>query len=437
MAIRQTFSVSFYCRESKKDKKGLAPIEVSISINGERKFLKLQRKEYPSEFAKAMRSKRDNEIKLFCENQRFFINRIMEDMQFADIELTATNLKECFKKGGVTNYYTLGQLWSDTIQNKREEQKSGSLGGDTFNRYTLAKNAFYAANAFDDSTPAKNVDLQHIHNFQHYLINTLKLSQGSAYNYHARVKAAFTYAFNRGKIKANPYGVYRIDKGEKKEMVFLDEQEIERIKNKELIGRLDKIRDLFLFQCFSGLSYSDMALLQPEDFKKNEKGQVYIQKKRKKTGQVFKSVVLKEGVEILNKYNNSLPIVSNVKLNAYLKEIQDLCQIEKSLHTHLGRTTYICYLYNKKVPIDIIAELVGHSSCHTTLKYYAKMQPDTVLETLGELNIAERTDDRQRSEVDPVLSPESEERKKKRTEEKKKKSEAISKVLMSKGIDID
>lgn len=389
MATRQTFSVSFYCRESKKDKKGLAPVEVSMSINGVRKFFKLQRKERPQDFAKAMKSNRDNEIKVYCENQRIWINKIVEDMQFAEIELTADNLKECLRKGGVSNYYTMGQLWSDTIYNKMADVKVGQIETDTFRRYNLAKEAFYKANGFSDDTPAKNAELQHIINFQHYLRNDLNLSQCTAYNYHARAKSAFVLAFNRGKIKTNPYGCYKLDKGEKKETKYLSKSEIQAIRGKDLIGRLDKIRDLFLFQCYSGLSYSDMALLQPTDFQKNDKGQIFIQKKRKKTNKPFKSIVLRDGVGILEKYNYTLPVISNVKYNAYLKEIQTLCGIDKTLHTHLGRTTYICYLYNEGVPIDIIAEIVGHASCHTTLKYYAKMENETMFETFSELGIAE------------------------------------------------
>ena len=111
MATRQTFSISFYCRKSKADKKGLAPIELSIVINGERTYLRLPRKERPEEFARAMESKRDNEMKVYCENQRVRLNSIVEDMQFADIEITAENLKECYRRGGVAKFYTLGELW--------------------------------------------------------------------------------------------------------------------------------------------------------------------------------------------------------------------------------------------------------------------------------------------------------------------------------------
>lgn len=437
MATRQTFSVSFYCRPSKADKKGLAPIELSLVINGKRTYLKLQRKERPDDFNRAMKSKRDNELKVYCENQRIRINSIVEDMQFADIELTAENLKECLKKGGVSNYYTLGQLWADITFTKNNELSDGDIVVDTYQRYALAKMAFYAANNFEDNTPAKNVELQHINIFQHYLRTDLKLSQSTAYNYHARTKSAFVLAFNRGKIKSNPYASFKMDKGEKKEIVFLTEDEVNTIKTKDMIERLGRIRDLFVFQCYSGLAYSDMALLTPSDCQMNAEGQIFIRKRRKKTNRLFKSVVLKDGIEVLERYGYNLPVISNVKYNAYLKEIQTICQISKTLHTHLGRTTYICYLYNKGVPIDTIAEVVGHASCYTTLKYYAKMDPKTILDTFRERGIADEDLSPEEVITGGVLSPHSEERKKRKKKKKEKQneeSEAITLMLQTTGI---
>ena len=111
MTIRQTFATRFYCRKSKADKKGFAPVELSIVINGERTYLRLPRKERPEEFAKAIESKRDNAIKVYLESQRVLLNKVVEDMQYAGIEITAENLKECYKRGGIAPFYTLGQLW--------------------------------------------------------------------------------------------------------------------------------------------------------------------------------------------------------------------------------------------------------------------------------------------------------------------------------------
>ena len=277
MAQRQTFDISFYCRKSKANKNGYAPVELSIIINGERNYLTLQRKERPEEFKAAMASKKINAIKSFCENQKKLIDDYVQQMAFEGIELTAENLKECLKRGYVAQLYSLGDLWRDLLDNERAKLKTGDIGEQTYKKYTLAKRALYEANNFNDSTPAKAVELQNINKVQFYL-REKGISQPTIYNYHARTKTAFTLAFERGKIQSNPYAGFKMDKGEHKPRIFLTEAELKKIAKKDLrVERLEKVRDLFLFQCYSGLSYSDMALLEKSDYKE-DKGTIYIEK---------------------------------------------------------------------------------------------------------------------------------------------------------------
>lgn len=385
---RQTFDIQFYCRPSKKDKNGYAPVELSIVINGERNYLRLQRKERPEEFKKAMESKRINAIKGYTENQRILINKIAEDMSNSGIELTAQNLKDCLKKGGVSNFYSLGQLWTDIMLNKDAELATGDLNSNTYAKYKLAKKAFYEANGFDDSTPAKVITIQHIINLQNHLRGK-KMQQNSIAQYHAKCKAAFTLAFKSGKIKSNPYAAYKVDKGPKKEIVWLTEKELHRIRDKRIpVERLSNVRDVFVFQCNSGLSYADLAGINKKDFKRNNLNQVYIEKTRKKTGERYVAIILHDGVSILERYDYQLPVLSNQKYNAYLKEIQTLCGIDKELHTHLARTSYICFLYNKHIPKETIATIVGHYACTTTLKYYAKMDNQTIFDDMRKGGVA-------------------------------------------------
>ena len=428
MATRQTFSISFYCRKSKADKKGLAPIEISIVINGDRTYLRLPRKERPEDFAKAIGSKRDNEMKVYCENQRVRLNSIVEDMQFADIEITAENLKECYKRGGVAKFYTLGELWQDIIDNKKSEEATGDIQKDTFRRYTIARDAFYEATGYDRNTSAKSGDLQDINRLQQYLRDK-GIRQNTIYQYHARCKSAFLLAFNRGKIKSNPYATFKMNKGEKKEIIWLTTEELNVLINKDIRGeRLAKVRDLFVFQCFSGLSYADMAELERHDYRKNDQGQIFIEKNRKKTGKKFLSMVLEEGKRILELYDYELPVLSNQKYNTYLKEIQDLCGLDKVLHTHLGRTTYVCYLYQNHVSIDTIATIVGHSTCRTTLRYYAKMDNKSIFKELRDRGVANIGQSKQ---SDKSVSIKAKEEAKKRREEQRN---TILETLRTSGI---
>lgn len=154
-----------------------------------------------------------------------------------------------------------------------------------------------------------------------------------------------------------------------------------------MIGRLDKVRDLFLFQCFTGLSYSDMANLRSDDFCVNKSGQIYIKKTRIKTGMRYVVVLLDDAVRIVKKYGFELPILSNQRYNSYLKEIQDICGIKKPLHTHIGRHTAATYLLNKGVPVEAVAKILGHSDIKQT-QHYAKLLDDSVFREFQKLEDA-------------------------------------------------
>ena len=169
-----------------------------------------------------------------------------------------------------------------------------------------------------------------------------------------------------------------------KDVLYLTESEIMAIQEKRLIGRLEKVRDLFLFQCFTGLSYSDMASLTKDDFHINENGQIYVKKPRRKTGVDYLVVLLSEAERIAEKYDFELPVLSNQRYNSYLKEIKDLCHIPKPLHTHIGRHTAATYLLNKGVPVETVAKILGHSDIRHT-QHYAKLLDDSVFREFKKL----------------------------------------------------
>ena len=241
-------------------------------------------------------------------------------------------------------------------------------------------------------------------------------------------------AFNRGKIKSNPYSQFKMDKGEKKEIIWLTSKELGTLAKKDFAtDRLRKVRDVFLFQCYSGLSYGDMEELERRDYQENEKGQIFIEKHRKKTGVKFLSMVLAEGKRIHEEYDYELPILKNQKYNAYLKEVQDICGLDKVLTTHVGRKTYVCYLYQKQVPVQVIATIVGHTTCQTTLKYYAKMDKQTIFKELRKRHVANETKPETKDRV--VSNPEWQEAaKQRRAMNAEKEADTILNALRTSGI---
>lgn len=381
--MRQTLNINFYCRKSKANKQGLAPIETSIIINGKRTYIALQRKAQPDEFDKAISSKKDNPIKQYCSLIREKLNTIINELCDNDIELTASTLKQYFLKGGVSTIYTLNDMISEFMD--IQKRKVGTqIIEETYNRYIEARDKFYSILNLTGEESAKSINHQHILQFKASLLAQYK--QDTAAHYMTRVKSFFRYGFESGKVPVFAFSTVHIEKEKNKKIIYLTDEEIKKIKEKKYSStRLYNVSRLFLFQCYTGLAYADMALLEKDDFKENKYGQIYISKARKKTGVEFTAVLLNDAKEIAKEFSYKLPILSNQKYNAYLKEIADLCGIEKNLTTHIARHTCACYLLNnlkQENAMEIVAKVMGHSDTKVTRKYYAALFDNTVFDSI-------------------------------------------------------
>ena len=167
-------------------------------------------------------------------------------------------------------------------------------------------------------------------------------------------------------------------------MQFLTEDEIAVIRDRDFHNEsLNRVRDLFVFQAASGLSYTDMAKLVPSDFRKTEDGQYYIHDKRNKTGVYYTAVILEEGVDVLKKYNFNLPIIGNHKINVYLKTIRDICGIDKPIFSHVARHTYATRCLNRGIRLEVVAKLLGHSTTRIT-QHYAKLLQKNIVNEVQE-----------------------------------------------------
>ena len=202
--------------------------------------------------------------------------------------------------------------------------------------------------------------------------------------YMTRIKSIVKYAMDNGKLTLNPLQGVKISKSKSK-IIFLTPNEIETIANKDYgCERLKRVADCFVFQCCSGLAYADLALLQPEDMKQS-KGGYYIQKTRHKTGTTFTSVVLPKGVEIWNKYQGKLPVITNQRMNAFLHEIEVVCGISKSLHTHLARKSYASNLLRMGVRIEVVSKTLGHANTHITQAAYADLLNEDIIKEVNKV----------------------------------------------------
>ena len=152
--------------------------------------------------------------------------------------------------------------------------------------------------------------------------------------------------------------------------------------------RLQQVKDLFVFCCYTGLAYSEMTTLTTNNVEVGFDGNEWIQMIRKKTNRKISVPVLPKAKEILEKYGNELPKISNQKFNSYLKEISALLSIEKKLTHHIARKTFatIVLLYNN-VPMEIVSELLGHSNMSITQAHYGKIVQRKVSDEMKNLHL--------------------------------------------------
>lgn len=372
-----TFDISFYCRESKTNRQGLAPVEMSIIINGERCIVTLPRKEVPSEFKRACSSKRDNDIKQYLQAVRAKIGEIQTEMLEKDIPLTASLLRDYFRTGGIQQY-SIEDLFDDYYA-ILEKRIGVDLTQKTYRKYELARDRLYQM--VDRSKP-----LTFLTNalMKDYMVTlNQEYDYVTAQSYCQKIKTVCMFAAANGKMSIDPFFDMHLRKGEKN-VQYLSEDEVITIRDSQLHNAsLNRVKDLFIFQVNSGLSYCDMAILVPEDYQVTEQGLYYIHKQRMKTHTFFTAVVFPDGVDILRRYGFVLPILSNQKYNAYLKQIADLCNITKPLHTHVARHTYATLCLNRGVRVEVVAKLLGHSTTKITA-HYAKFIQSTIISEVNE-----------------------------------------------------
>lgn len=206
-----------------------------------------------------------------------------------------------------------------------------------------------------------------------------------------RLRTPVKMAVSEGYLDRDPFMLHKA-KRVIKNVVFLSEEELKKIECHIFYqSRLEIVRDLFVFCCYTGLAYNEMNNLNKNHLVDGFDGNKWIQMKRQKTGKDISVPLLPKAVKIIAKYNtdseNILPKLSNQKINSYLKEISEIVGISKRITHHTARKTFAStvLLYNS-VPMEIVSELLGHSSINITEDYYGKIVQKKVSEQMNLLS---------------------------------------------------
>ncbi|MDP9079298.1 MAG: site-specific integrase, partial [Bacteroidota bacterium] len=228
----------------------------------------------------------------------------------------------------------------------------------------------------------KAVDHDFISNYEFYLRSEKKCANNSAVKYIKNFKKIVRICLASGWLEKDPFVNYKA-KVKPVDRIFLTAEQIRQITEKTFdTDRLNQVRDIFLFCCYTGLAYADVQKLKPSEIVKGADGEMWIVTKRLKTDTATKVPLLPAALTILEKYSNdpvctikgkALPVSTNQKMNAYLKEIAGVCGINKDITFHTARHTFATTVtLSNGVPIETVSKMLGHTNIKTT-QHYAKI----------------------------------------------------------------
>tara|TARA_R110002049_G_scaffold198437_4_gene368439 strand:+ start:239 stop:1459 length:1221 start_codon:yes stop_codon:yes gene_type:complete len=392
-----SFSTLFYLKDERRDKNGKAGLYLRITVDGRRTSISLNRKIDPSKWDSRMNKLKGKgyeaeELNRFMATIRHKVNKIQHDLIEEGQTFTVHDVKDKYL-GKDAKLKMLIQLFDE--HNQQMEKLVGvefALG--TYKRYHTTRShvAEYIKSEYrKNDIPIRDVDLKFIKGFEYFLKVTKDCNHNSALKYVNNFKKIVRIAVGNDWISKDPFYNYKVQ-FKIVEREFLSKEELQALIDKEIEGdRLNVVRDMFVLCCFTGLAYVDIQTLRPDEIYENADGGFYIKSKRTKTDTGFTIPLLPTAMNIIEKYkdhpqavvkNCVIPVLSNQKSNAYLKEIADCCNIKKNLTTHLARHTFATTVtLTNGVPIETVGKMLGHKNLRTT-QHYAKIIDSKVEEDM-------------------------------------------------------
>lgn len=395
--MKSTFRILFLARWELKKENGKVPLCARITIDGERVKFSLKA-EVSSNIWDPKSGRAKGQTKEALQLNRYLDSikgqMIMHyhSLSEANELVTASMVRDTFLGTDVKNN-TLLTVFEEF--NDRQEKLIGiDLAQSTFNKYDLT---YRRLKEFIKVKMRKNdillcqVDRNFVMDFEAYLKIEYKLDTNSSEKLMRIFKRITTMCFKNGQMPKDPFCEHKLKKV-KKDRGYLTKSELEKIIDfKPDNKRLEKVRDIFLFCCFTGFDYSTTAALTEKNIVTDDEGSLWIETHRIKTGTPSKVKLLDIPLSILKKYelrrdgNFLLPVMSNAKYNLYLKEIASICGIEKRVTSHLARHTFATTVtYANGVSIESISKMLGHTKLSTT-QIYARIVDKTVSNEMDKL----------------------------------------------------
>ncbi len=414
MQTNSTFSVIFFTRKSSSTLSKLL-IYARITVDGKRSEISLKRSVLVNDWDINKARCRGNTSKIR------FLNAYLDEVYsklldcqrqlFAEDKMVSANSIKARFLGEDENRKTLRDIIEYHNSNMIDVLKFGTMK----NYYTTEK---YLYKFLDDELNANDIYLKQLNHrficdFEIFLRNNknskneLTLTNNGVMKHLERLKKIINLACKLEWINKNPFQMFQL-KFKKFDRQYLSERELELIESTFFKKEgLERVKDCFLFSCYTGLSYVDVKMLRSNYITRGIDNNHWIFTKREKTNETVKIPILPKALEIINKYkafskhNNGekvLPLYSNQKINVYLKEIAEDCGIHKNLTFHVARHTFATtVMLSNGVPLETVSKLLGHSKLSTT-QIYARVVETKISEDINNLLIRFKTK-KQRSQA--------------------------------------
>ena len=394
--ITQPIKILFVISATRINKKGLVPIVCRITYLGIRKpfttglFIKLEN--WNNSLQKAIPD--DTEHKQINTQLSLIKQEINQAFLFLQVQKEMFDVEDIylkFKGEDIKPSKTLIEVFN--LHNARMEKLVGiEYTKSTFSKFTEAKQ--HIENFLFHKYKKRNIALDEIslkflNDFDYYLKTEKKFKQITINKSIQRVRKIIKLAIAEGFLMTDPFLLYK-PKKVINSITYLTTKELYKLENHKFSQkRLEQVKDMFVFCCYTGLPYQEMSILTQKHIVKKFDGKLWIDMFRQKTKRQFSIPLLPKAISIIEKYQDDkrlLPVVSNQKFNSYLKEIAEIIGIEKKLTHHIARKTFATtvLLYND-VPIEVVSELLGHSKISTTQDHYAKVVQRKVSEQILQL----------------------------------------------------
>lgn len=400
--VRSSFSILFFIRESKARKNGKAPIELMITVNGERSSFSTGKQVSVEKWDKIKQQVKGKDEETQSLNQ--CLRAIKAKLYQKEAELLG--------RGFIITAGLLRDAYFDKVETIKEKslfdvftehnQEQEKLVGNGISKATYWISV-YTERLLKEFVQQKykrgdlylrELNLNFIQSFHSFLKIDKGMAQNSSTKHLKLLKKIINLAVANSYMATNPFITYKVER-EPVEIDFLDEEELRKIINFDTpLPRLERAKDMFLFGCFTGLSYIDIKTLAPEHFEKDNAGRIWIKKRRVKTGVLSRIPLLPIAKLILDKYKGGdklLPIQDPADINKYLKDIAILCGIKKRICFHTSRHTFASTVtLANNISLEVVSKMLGHTNTRMTA-HYAKLidkcigeQMDKLMETFTE-----------------------------------------------------